>query len=265
MSSLLEVTNATLLYGARPVVDAVSLDVNVGEAVGLIGANGAGKTSLFKMIAGEVPMSNGTVIFDGRQLTGGHWSLAHPGRTWTYPDARARRGLARTFQLVEMFGGLSVLDHVLVALQAHHGRQGPVRDLFGRGQATSDELDQCLSTLSRCGLFGLEDLPVEALSLGQRRKLELARALVGQPKLLLADEPSSGLDRSEANELADVIGRVRADSGLAVLVVEHDLATVEAIAQRVVAMEAGRVIASGRFADVVADPQVIASWLGKSA
>ena len=264
MSALLEVRGLTKRYGGHAAVDDVDLDVDAGEAVGLIGSNGAGKTTLFRMVAGETTMTSGSIEFNGKRITSTTRSFGGQ-RLSTHPDARARLGIARTFQLVEMFGGLTVLDHLLVSLQAQNGRQGPIRDLSGQGATTAAEREVCESTIELCGLTGLEGAPVESLSLGQRRAVELARALVGNPRLLLADEPSSGLDRAEAAELAAVIHRVRAASGLAILLVEHDLVTVQAVAERVIAMDAGRVIATGSYAEVVRDPQVIASWLGRPA
>jgi ABC-type branched-subunit amino acid transport system ATPase component len=271
--TLLEVRNVTKRYGGNAAVDDVSFGIDEGEAVGLIGSNGAGKTTLFKMIAGELAMTSGTITFDGRQMTSGRRQLADLTRRPeaglqrlpSRPDGRARLGIARTFQLVEMFGGLTVLDHVLVSLQAHTGRQGPLRDLSGHGGTTDEEAARCEATIELCGLAGLGRAPVEALSLGQRRAVELARALVAVPRILLADEPSSGLDTHEAGELAAVIRRVRAETRLAVLLVEHDLATVEAVAERVIAMDAGRVISAGTFDEVLHDPLVVASWLGKPA
>jgi branched-chain amino acid transport system ATP-binding protein len=249
---LLEVRDVSRRFGGVAAVDHVSLDVFDGEAVGLIGSNGAGKTTLFRMIAGELALSGGRIQFDAAAL---------PHR----PDQRARLGIARTFQLVQLFGGLTVIDHLLVALQAHEGRQGPLRDTLWKGSSTPDEEQRCLETLRLCGLSELADAPATALGLGERRAVELARALVVRPQLLLADEPSSGLDTQEAARLARVIARARAETGLAVLLVEHDLRMVETIAERVIAMEAGRVIAQGSFAEVLANEQVIASWLGRTA
>jgi ABC-type branched-subunit amino acid transport system ATPase component len=248
----LEVRDVSRLFGGNAAVDHVSLDVFDGEAVGLIGANGAGKTTLFRMIAGELALSSGKIQFDAAAL---------PRRT----DQRARLGIARTFQLVQLFGGLSVIDHLLVALQAHEGKQGPLRDTLWKGSSTSVEEELCLDTLRLCGLSTVADAPATALSLGERRAVELARALVVRPRLLLADEPSSGLDTQEAARLARVIAKARAETGLAVLLVEHDLQMVEAIAERVIAMDAGRVIAQGNFDEVLRDERVVASWLGRSA
>ena len=252
MTALLEVVHVTKRFGGNAVVDDVTLAVAAGEAVGLIGANGAGKTTLFRMIAGELPTTSGEVRFDG----------AVPPRR---PEARAMLGIARTFQLVELFEGLTVLDHLLVALQAHERQQGPLRDLVWRGSTTPEERARCEEALELCGLHDLADAPATALSLGERRGVELARALAPGPRLLLADEPSSGLDPDEATALAATIGRVRTETGLAVLLVEHDLATVAAVAERVIAMDAGRVIAEGEFGSVVANPLVVQSWLGRTA
>ena len=250
MSALLEVRDVTKRFGGNAVVDQVSVSIAPGEALGLIGANGAGKTTLFRMIAGELSMTSGAILFDGAAL---------PRR----PDARARLGLARTFQLVQLFGGLTVLDHLLVALQAHARRQGPLRDLFWRGETTPHERARCEEILALCRLSGRADAPATALSLGERRAVELARALVTGPRLLLADEPSSGLESGEAQWFAELIAQVRTETGLAVLLVEHDLSTVEAVAERVVAMDAGKVIAQGTFDEVVHNPLVVESWLGR--
>lgn len=246
---LLEVTDVSHHFGAHAVVDHVSLVVREGEAVGLVGANGAGKTTLFRIIAGELPLESGRILFRGRRL---------PARA----DARARLGLARTFQIVELFGGLTVLDHLLVAVQAHDGRQGPMRDLIHGPETLPAERIRCEEILELCGLSDVRDMPATTLSLGQRRAVELARALVVRPLLLLTDEPSSGLDMEESRHLAAVIDRVRRETGLAVLLIDHDLPTVEAVVERVIALDAGRVIAEGTYAEVVRDPAVIASWLG---
>ena len=253
MTTLLELANVSTRLGGRVIVDNVSLSISAGESVGLIGANGAGKTTLFRTIAGELPHSTGQLRFMGRAL---------PGR----PDARARLGLARTFQFVELFGGLSVLDHLLVALQANQlGAQGLLRDFEFHGPTSDEELERCAEVLELCGLQSVAGQPATALSLGERRAVELARALVTRPRLLLADEPSSGLDRDESAALARVIERARLRTGLAVLLVEHDLATVAAVTERVIAMDAGSIVAEGSLNEVVANPRVVASWLGRPA
>jgi branched-chain amino acid transport system ATP-binding protein len=252
MSTLLEVIDVSMHFGANLAVDHVSFELEAGEAVGLVGANGAGKTTLFKVIAGELVATSGTVLFEGAPL---------PARA----DARSRRGIGRTFQIVELFGGLTVADHVLVSLQAHEGRQGPMRDLFRGGATLPAERSRVNELLELCGILDVSQVPATTLSLGQRRAVELARALVGRPRLLLADEPSSGLDNSESAHLVDVVARVRRETGLAILLVDHNLGTVEAASQRVIAMDAGTVIADGTYDEVVANPLVLSSWLGTTS
>ena len=167
--------------------------------------------------------------------------------------------------MVELFGGLSVMEHLLVSLQAHEGRQGPIRDLIHGGDTLPSERNRCEQILELCGLSDVRDVPATVLSLGQRRAVELARALVSRPRLLLADEPSSGLDIDETKALTDVIARARRETNLAVVIIDHDLETVEAVAERVIAMEAGKVIAQGGFDEVMATPAVRESWLGRPA
>jgi branched-chain amino acid transport system ATP-binding protein len=250
VTALLDVDHVSRFFGGVAAVDDVSMVVNRGETVGLVGSNGAGKTTLFRLIAGELSIDSGQIRFEGVRLS-------------ARADARSRQGIGRTFQLVELFGGLSVLDHLLVSLQAHEGRQGPMRDLFRGSDTTADELQRCMDVLDLCGLESVAEVPATTLPLGQRRAVEMARALVSRPKLLLADEPSSGLASDEATAIIDVIKRVRQETGLAIVLVDHDLETVEAVAERVVAMDAGRIIAEGSFHEVTSDPAVITSWLGR--
>ena len=252
MTVLLEVRGVRKRFGSQVVVDSVDLEVSAGEAVGLIGSNGAGKSTLFSIIAGTISADDGSIFLEGRKL---------PNRA----DERARRGIARTFQIVQLFGGLSVLDHLLVALQAHNGEAGVFRDLRGNGATTVPEMTLCMETLELCGIAKLAHAQTTMLSLGQRRTVELARALVARPKLLLTDEPSSGLDESESLRLAHILNSVRRSTGVAVVIVEHDLATVAAVAERVVALDAGRVIANGTFDEVIANLDVRRSWLGEAS
>ncbi len=252
MSHLLEVDDVSKSFGGHAVVRHVSFVLDAGASLGLVGSNGAGKTTLFRCIAGELPIDSGSILLDGDAL---------PSR----PDARARRGIARTFQIVELFGGQTVLDHVLVALQAHQGHQGPWRDLVHGGRTSSGERERCMGILALVGLADRAETPATTLSLGDRRAVELARALVGEPRLLLADEPSSGLDGEESRILIHILNRVRKETGVAVILVDHDLGTVKAVADTVIAMDAGAVIAAGTYETVVSNPQVMSSWLGQSS
>jgi branched-chain amino acid transport system ATP-binding protein len=167
--------------------------------------------------------------------------------------------------MIELFGELSVLDHVLVALQAHRHQQGIWRDLSRGVKPTPSELDACHEALALCGIDAFANEPAVALSLGQRRAVELARAIVVQPRLLLADEPSSGLNRDETTELVDRMNQIRRLHGTTFIVVDHDLAAIQGVSDRVIALEAGAVIADGTFDEVVHTPRVITSWLGERA
>ncbi|MGH8979484.1 MAG: ABC transporter ATP-binding protein [Acidimicrobiales bacterium] len=247
----LRVRGLSKSYGARAAVDHVDLTVGRGESVGLVGPNGAGKTTLFDCICGQVRPDEGTVAFSGRDLSG----LA--------PWRRARMGIGRTFQRIEVFPELTVRDHLLVADRVHHraGRTNLWRDLTNRAAPTHEELARVDAVLAMVGVDGA-DVPVAALDLGTCRLVELARALVGEPALLLADEPSSGLDEGETREIAGVLRALQATRGMAVLLVEHDLAIVEAVVDRVVVMDLGRVVASGTFGEVMGERAVRRAYLG---
>lgn len=247
--TLLDVQHVTVAFGSTVVLDDVSLRVEQGETVGLIGPNGAGKTTLFRAIAGEIVPVRGSILLNGTKL---------PNRD----DARSRAGLARTFQSVQLFEGLTVLDHLVVSLQAHERRLGPLRDLRAAGRSTPGELFRCRQTLELCGIGELGNEVASTLSLGQRRSVELARALVSGPSLLLTDEPSSGLDGNEVRDLISLLRRVQHETNLAIVIVEHDLATVKALANRVLALSAGRLVAAGSFDAVIATPEVREGWSG---
>lgn len=251
-TGLLEVRGLSKSFGGRVAVDGVDLTVGPGESVGLVGPNGAGKTTLFNCVGGQLRPDRGSVTFSGRELSG----LA--------PWRRARLGIGRTFQRIEVFPELTVRDHLLVADRVHHrrGQANLWRDLSNRAAPTPAELGRVEAVLSMAGLAELADLPVGALDLGTCRLVELARALVGEPSLLLADEPSSGLDEGETREVAGVLRALQLTRGMAVLLVEHDLAVVRAVVDRVVVMDLGRVVASGPFGEVMAARAVRRAYLG---
>jgi len=250
--SFLEVRGVSKSFGGRTAVDAVDLVVREGESVGLVGPNGAGKTTLFNCICGQVHPDQGIIVFQGRDLS----RLA--------PWRRARLGIGRTFQRVEVFPEMTVRDHLLVADRARRrsGRANLWRDLLNRAAPSTEELARVEAVLTLVGLEELSDLPVAALDLGTCRLVELARALVGEPSLLLADEPSSGLDERESREVARMLRALQRTRAMAVLLVEHDLTIVDAVVDRVVVMDLGRVVASGPFADVMAEPAVQRAYLG---
>lgn len=248
--ALLDVRGVSVRFGGIQALDQVSMTVASGESVGLVGPNGAGKTTLFDCISGRIRPNTGSITFAGVQLDG------------VTPHRRARLGLARTFQRLEVFPELTVREHLIVADRARRGSGALWRDLLNMAALRPDEAARVASVIELVGLEELADVPVAALGLGRCRLVELARALACEPTLLLADEPSSGLDRREADALADVIRTVQQRRSMAVLLVEHDLEMVARATDRVVVLDVGAVIAEGRFDEVVALTAVRRAYLG---
>jgi len=250
---LMEATSVSIRFGGIAALKDVSVSVMAGEAVGLVGPNGAGKTTLFNCLCGQLRPDTGTVEFDGRRI---EELPAH---------LRARLGIRRTFQRVEVFTELNVRDHLIVAERARRGDGALWKDLLNLGSPKRDELEDVARVLDLVGLTDIADVPVAALSLGHCRLVELARALAGRPRLLMADEPSSGLDIRETMELAGVLRAVQREHGMAVMLVEHDLEMVARAVDRVVVLDVGEVIAEGPLDAVVADPDVRRAYLGRTA
>jgi branched-chain amino acid transport system ATP-binding protein len=193
----------------------------------------------------------GDIVFDGNELAG----------LPTYK--RARLGIGRTYQKVEVFTDMSVRDHLLVAERARRGEGRLWRDLLNMSKPTSDELERVEATLELVGIAHLADTSVNALGLGNCRLVELARALAAEPKILLADEPSSGLDLHETAEVAAVLRTVQRERGTAVLLVEHDLKMVGDVVDRAIVMDLGAMLAQGTFDEVMADANVRHAYLGQ--
>jgi branched-chain amino acid transport system ATP-binding protein len=250
-SALLDAQSITKRFAGINALDRVSLEIASGELVALIGPNGAGKTTFFNCLLGVLRPDHGSITFAGRDLA----------RLRVH--RRARLGLARTFQRIELFGGMSVRDHLWVAARAHRRGGGLGRDLLGLSGPTTEEREQCDETLELVGLSDLSESPVESLSLGRGRIVELARALMCQPRLLFLDEPSSGLDHHETQEMCEVLRTVQSERGTAILLVEHDVPMVESLASRTYVLESGRLIASGETAEVLSQPEVRAAYLGQ--
>jgi ABC-type branched-subunit amino acid transport system ATPase component len=247
---LLDAVGVSKSYqGIAALVD-VSVEVHAGELVALIGPNGAGKTTLFDCMSGVQAPDGGRVVFDGRDLAG------------LPPYRRSRLGLARTFQRIELFPGLTVREHLLVAERAQRIRGAMLRDVTGRSRVRPDELERCDAILEQVGLMADADRPAEALSLGRGRVVELARALVCRPRLLFLDEPSSGLDESETDEMAEVLEGVQREHAIAIVLCEHDVGFVERLASRTYVLDTGKLIAEGATGDVLANPRVREAYLG---
>lgn len=253
MDALLQVTDVTKSFGGVTAVENVSFEVRPGESVGLVGPNGAGKTTLFNCICGQLQPQRGSIELAGQEL------LEMP----TY--RRARLGIGRTYQRVEIFPDMTVRDHLLVAERARR-REGRLwKDLLNRSAPTPEENARVDAVLELVGIEAQADAPVSTLGLGSCRLVELARALVGDPVLLLADEPSSGLDVHETRELSQVLQMLQRERGMAVLLVEHDLSMVASVVDRTIVMNLGAVIAQGTFDECMADPAVREAYLGISA
>ena len=247
---LLAARGITKRYGGIVALDGVDVDVAAGEAVGVIGPNGAGKTTLFNCLFGLEDPDEGTVSFAGRRID----RLA----VWR----RSRLGIGRTFQRMELFEGMTVADHLLVAEQAASGTVRIWRDLLHRGGPTPSELHHVEEVLDLLGIAALAGRPVDTLDLGHARLVELGRAMMGRPRLLMLDEPSSGLDADDTARLSRILGESRRSSGVSVLLVEHDLALVESAVDRLVVLNFGKVLATGGVDDVLADPDVRRAYLG---
>jgi branched-chain amino acid transport system ATP-binding protein len=252
MTAVLEAERITKRFEGIVALSEVSLGVGEAEIVGLIGPNGAGKTTLFNCIYGIIRPDRGEVRFEGQRLNG------------LRVHQRARLGIGRTFQRVELFTGTTVRDHLLVAERARQGTGGLLRDLTGRGRVRSEEIAETDGVLELLGLEGDADRPIEALSLGRARLVELARALMIQPRLLLLDEPSSGLDGSETAEMGAVLQRVCADRGVSVLLVEHDVELVRAVTSRLYVLDFGTLIAEGPTEEVLGSDAVRLAYLGQA-
>ena len=250
---ILTLRNVAKSFGGVNAVQDITFDVGVGEIIGLVGPNGAGKTTLFNCVCGQLRNERGTIEFEGRSLRG----------LPTYK--RARMGIGRTYQRTEVFADMTVRDHLMVAERAR-SRSGRLwKDLCNMSRPTVEECDKVDATMELVGLTELAETPVSALGLGNCRLVELARALAAEPRLLLADEPSSGLDERETADLAAVLRVIQRDRGTAVLLVEHDLGVVAEVVDRAVVMDLGSKIAEGTFSEVMANPAVRHAYLGQSA
>lgn len=255
MSAALELQGISVRFGNFDAVRDVSFAVHAGEIVGLIGPNGAGKTVMFNVASGLQRPRAGRVLVDGIDVTG------------MPANARARLGLARTFQLAQLFAGMTVVENLAVAAHRFTGG-GILTDalVYPRRQAALREArERAEAVLRFLGLEELADLDVSAIPIGITRLVELARALCLRPRVLLLDEPASGLDSRETRDLAELIAGIRAALGCSVLIVEHDMDVIMPLCDEVVVMSGGELIASGTPKQVRSNPEVLTAYLGAIA
>jgi branched-chain amino acid transport system ATP-binding protein len=250
---VLEVIDLTVRFGGVCAVNGVSLSVPAGEVRGLIGPNGAGKTTFFDMVTGVRAPTSGRILLHGVDIT------RRPA-VW-----RSRHGIRRTFQRQQPFGWLSVEDNVLAAVDWRGGGGGVLADLFAlppRRRVESQRRARVGAVLEQCGLADLRDEVAATLPIGKLRLLELARAIIDEPQLVVLDEPTSGLEEQEAERFGEIVRTLGRDARCAVLLVEHDIPFVMKVCDRITVLNLGEVIGGGTPAEVSADPVVRAAYLG---
>ncbi len=255
--NLLQTSNLTMRFGGLTAVSGFTLALEPGELVGLIGPNGAGKTTVFNMLTGRIRASEGSILFrsgDGqRQLVG------------LKPNQINRLGIARTFQNIQLLPEMSVMENVLMAW---HGRLkspfwAPVLGLPSYRREEEAMVEGSLALLERVNLLDQADNEAGSLAYGQQRRLEIARALATRPTLLLLDEPAAGMNPRETAALMDLIREIRADFGLTILLIEHDMKFVMGLCERLVVLDHGVTIAAGLPEEIRSNEQVITAYLGE--
>ena len=256
--ALLETIDLTRSFGGVRALDALRLHVEEGEVLSVIGPNGAGKTTLFNVITGMIPAERGDILFEGESIVG------------LRPSQILKLGIARTFQTVRLFPDMTVRENAMVA-QHCRTRSGILAAIlrtpsFRREeQRVRDRAEEVLAFFgTRLVGFRLEQ-PAIALSYANRRRLEIGRALGSDPKLILLDEPTAGMNPRETQELTELIGRIRNEHGVTVVLIEHDMRVVKGVSDRVVVLDYGAKIAEGSYQEVARNERVIEAYLGTEA
>jgi branched-chain amino acid transport system ATP-binding protein len=256
LASLLELDRVSVAFGGLRALSELDLAVSEKEVVSVIGPNGAGKTTVFNVITGVYSPSGGDVRFAGKSIGGG------------VPHKITRGGIARTFQSLRLFLNMSVIENVMAATYGHT-HAWPIESILRLPRARREEREVRALAEEILSFFGQRlagyrwNQPAYSLSYANRRRLEIARALAAQPRLLLLDEPAAGMNPNETHEVTELIGRLRDERGLAILVIEHDMHVVEGCSDRVVALDHGVKLAEGSFDAVANHPGVVEAYLGR--
>ena len=253
MTALLEVKNLGISFGGLRAVNNFEIQIEKEQRYGLIGPNGAGKTTIFNLLTGVYRPDNGKVLLDGKDITGKSTIEIN------------KAGIARTFQNIRLFKDLTVLDNVKVGLHNNH-HYNTVSGIFRlpRFRTVEKEMNEkAMELLKVFGLDGEADVQAANLPYGKQRKLEIARALATNPKLLLLDEPAAGMNPNETGELMDTIRFVRENFHMTILLIEHDMKLVSGICEKLTVLNFGEVLTQGGTGEVLNDPQVITAYLGE--
>lgn len=250
--AMLEVKNIGISFGGLKAVDNFSLTIEKGQLYGLIGPNGAGKTTIFNLLTGVYKADHGSIFLDGKELTGKSTIEIN------------QAGIARTFQNIRLFKDLSVLDNVKAGLHNHHP-YSTIEGIFRLPRYYKVEKEMNARAMELLKVFDLDkecDYKASNLPYGKQRKLEIARAMATEPKLLLLDEPAAGMNPNETGELMETIQFVREHFGMTILLIEHDMKLVSGICEELTVLNFGQVLAQGKTADVLNNPEVISAYLG---